>query len=156
METLHAEGDSSFEVKENCNNGDSHVKADEELVYAECPVDGCGEVLLLDEMEYHLELHGLESGQSTEVEPASSTDHSAHASGSSTPSRSHREAERQRRTESAVSGNQAKTISAWKKLLRMPESTSTLSSRRRKDVKPTAPPDTSRGKRLGVGSMRTN
>lgn len=153
METLHAEGDSPFEIKENRDN---RIKADEELTYAECPVDGCGEVLLLDEMEYHIELHGLESGQNIESELASSTDHSAYASGSSTPSRSHREAERQRRTESAVSGSQAKAISAWKKLLRMPESTSTLSSRRRKDVKPAGPPDASRGKRLGVGSMRTD
>lgn len=153
METLHAEGDSPFEVKENGDNGDNGMKGDEELVYVDCPVDGCGEVLLLGEMEFHIELHAHEAGPNLDTELASSSDHSARPStSSSSPSRSHRDAERQRRAESAVSSRQAKAISALKKLLKMPNSTSALSSRHRKDVKPAATTEASRGKRLGVSN----
>src|SRR5690606_951139 len=95
METLHAEGESLFVSKEvdNASNG---IKGSDDPPYAECPVEGCGELLLLDEMEYHIELHAGEAG--TEAEFSQIQSNCAQAgSSSSSPSRSHRETERQRR-----------------------------------------------------------
>jgi zinc finger-containing ubiquitin peptidase 1 len=157
METLHPEGeeDSPFVVK-----GDDvtdSAKADEDLPYAECPVDGCGELLPFDAMDYHIELHAAEAGADLDGETGQSPNRDLHTGGSSSsgPSRAHRDAERQRRAESS----QAKAISAWKRLLRMPESSSSSASsshsskhHHRKDPKSSAPSDQGRGKRLGVSA----
>jgi hypothetical protein len=89
MEMQHAEGQSPFVTHEN--GGDGHTsetatarstngngrgndqndgagsriaessQREEEHRYVECPVDGCGEVVRMDEMNFHLELHAEET-----------------------------------------------------------------------------------------------
>ncbi|KAK0626678.1 peptidase family C78-domain-containing protein [Immersiella caudata] len=154
MESLHPEGeDSPFTVKGD--DGTVGTRADEDLPYAECPVEGCGELLPFDAMDYHIELHAAEAGADLDGEAGQSPIRDPHTSGSSSsgPSRAHRDAERQRRAESS----QAKAISAWKRLLRMPESSSSSSHsskhHHRKDAKSTTPSDPSRGKRLGKAQL---
>ncbi|KAK0651970.1 peptidase family C78-domain-containing protein [Cercophora newfieldiana] len=156
MESLHPEGeDSPFVVKDD--DATDRSKADEDLPYAECPVEGCGELLPFDTMDYHIELHAAEAGADLDGEAGQSPSRDPHTGGSSSsgPSRAHRDAERQRRAESS----QAKAISAWKRLLRMPESSSASSSshskhHHRKDGKsPAATSDPVRGKRLGKSQL---
>ncbi|KAK0720476.1 peptidase family C78-domain-containing protein [Lasiosphaeris hirsuta] len=163
METLHAEGDSPFVTKDS-DKDSAGVKADGggELQYAECPVEGCDEVLSLDEIDYHIELHADEADTELDRVVTQPAVHEARASTSSpSPSRAHREAERQRRAARAseVTSSQSKAISAWKKLLKMPDSSasSTLSPRRRQNAKPAAKPaskpDSTHGKRLGKAQL---
>lgn len=146
METLHPEGESPFVVKED--NAPENTEAAEDISYVECPVDSCGEVLLLQELEYHLELHSEESGDHLQ-DPAPDTGAETTPSG---PSRAHREAERHRRSdhEPGHSDRQAKAISAWKRLLKMPGTSSThrILSKRSHDEKTGG--HSTRGKRLGV------
>ncbi|KAK5663075.1 hypothetical protein OQA88_6491 [Cercophora sp. LCS_1] len=157
---MHAEGDLPFVAK----GEDGHVpdginlNETEDPPYAECPVDGCGELLLFDELAYHIDLHAGEVETDTELAQIQSD--CTRASGStSAPSRSHRETERHRRSDKAAGSSQAKAISAWKKLLRMPESSSsstsssTMSSRHRKSSKTTAPSDHTAPKRLGKSQL---
>ncbi|RDW89405.1 hypothetical protein BP6252_01437 [Coleophoma cylindrospora] len=68
METLHAEGESPFVVRDDASvaalisptSDSDHNKADEDVQYANCPVDGCGEVLLLSDFDNHIRLHDVE------------------------------------------------------------------------------------------------
>jgi hypothetical protein len=147
METLHPEGDSPFAAVKEDHASDRPGTA-EDISYVECPVDGCGEVLLLQELDYHLELHTEESGDHLQEEPAPVPEPDPKPDASLFgPSRAHREAERQRRSDHEPEGNdrQAKAISAWKRLLRMPGSSS--AHRGSQDEK-----HTTRGKRLGVSA----
>lgn len=62
VETNHAEGNSPFVLDEGLSNPE---KATDGLdgssdAYVECPIDGCNEVVVRDELDYHLELHGDE------------------------------------------------------------------------------------------------
>ncbi len=167
METLHAEGDSPFVADNNDTAlANAVAVADEDVQYTECPVDGCGEILELDEMDFHLELHAEEAGAHVDNDSDLVANQATYPSqparpvaapSSSGPSRSHREGERERRRHAEVSGKQAKVISTWKRLLRMPNSSasSTLSSRHSKDPTMTAPPDSGNGKRLGVSPPNT-
>ncbi|KAK1760730.1 peptidase family C78-domain-containing protein [Echria macrotheca] len=161
METLHAEGDSPFVATGSRDNGSGSIKGgdEEDLPFAECPVDGCGELLSFDEMDFHIELHAGEAGTSPEPElaqpPSSSSNQAPGASSSSSgPSRSHREAERQQTHSkpAASSSSQAKAISAWRKLLKMPDS-NPVTSRQRMDGASSAASDQSRGKRLGKAQL---
>jgi hypothetical protein len=147
METLHPEGESPFVLKED--NAPENTEASGDISYVECPVDSCGEILLLQELEYHLELHSEESGDHLQ-DPGPDTKVETPPSG---PSRAHREAERHRRSdhEPEHSDRQTKAISAWKRLLKMPGPSSTykvLSPKRSHDDKTGG--HFSRGKRLGV------
>jgi hypothetical protein len=147
METLHPEGESPFVLQED--NAPENPEAAEDISYVECPVDSCGEILLLQELEYHLELHSEESGDHLQ-DPGPDTKAESPPSG---PLRAQREAERHRRSDSEPehSDRQTKAISAWKRLLKMPGSSSThrvLSPKRWHDDKTGG--HSSRGKRLGV------
>ena len=131
----------------------------EDLEYVECPVDGCGEVLLLQELDYHLELHSDEAGEPLPEAPTpapdSGTDPGTEAHPPATgPSRAHRETERHRQPDhDAKNDRQAKAISAWKRLLKMPSVSSAhwiLSSKRPHEDKQTSAGHSARGKRLGV------
>ena len=151
METLHPEDKSPFVLQED--NAPENTEAAEDISYVECPADSCGEVLLLQELEYHLELHSEESGDHLQ-DPGPDTKAETTPSG---PSRAHREAERHRRSdhEPEHSDRQAKAISAWKRLLKMPASSSThrvLSPKRAHDDKTGG--HFSRGIRLGVSNHR--
>ncbi|KAL2019963.1 hypothetical protein VTK56DRAFT_8963 [Thermocarpiscus australiensis] len=144
METLHAEGDSPFVVHQDKedNTFDSNGAA-EDVQYAECPVEGCGELLLLQEIDYHLELHAEESGDHLQETSAPAPEQTVPPAPSpSGTSSAHRETVGHRRSDDGTetSSRQAKAILAWKRLLRMPGSSSTRRgspSRRHHDEKGT-------------------
>ena len=127
----------------------------EDPEYVECPVDACGEVLLLQELDYHLELHSDEAGEPLPEAPTPALDSGTEARPPATgPSRAHRETERHRQPDDdAKNDRQAKAISAWKRLLKMPSVSSAhwiLSSKRPHEDKQTSAGHSARGKRLGV------
>lgn len=70
METLHPEGgESPFVVKEDASMAAIISLYDEDVEYASCPVDGCGEAILFTELDSHIEMHDAEeedTGQETE------------------------------------------------------------------------------------------
>jgi hypothetical protein len=158
IESLHAEGDSPFVVKDDNAPEITGTAEDADVHYVECPVDGCGEVLVLEELDYHLELHSGESGENLSDESTPTPDSGIEAQPSTTgPSRTHREAERHRRSshEPEKTDRQAKAISAWKRLLKMPSASTAhriLSSKRSHEEKQTSASHSSRGKRLGVSA----
>ncbi|KAI0123508.1 peptidase family C78-domain-containing protein [Xylariales sp. AK1849] len=63
MEKFHSEGPSPFVADDEPTGSVTPTPAEEEQ-YASCPVDGCGEVVTLVELEDHVELHGAEEDQS--------------------------------------------------------------------------------------------
>ncbi|KAL2128378.1 hypothetical protein VTI74DRAFT_9271 [Chaetomium olivicolor] len=156
IETLHSEGDSPFVVKED--NSRNSAEAIEDSQYVECPVESCGELLSLQELDYHLELHAeeaVEDHQDRSVPPQemgieSRPSHSG-------PSRDHREAERRYRSEHGTEKHdrQAKAVSAWKRLLRMPGSSTAyrILSKHAHDENQTTSSYSSRGKRLGKSQL---
>lgn len=164
METFHPEGggdlNSQFGVEED-DNASGRPGTAEDISYVECPVDGCGEILLLQELDYHLELHSEESGHHLQQESASvppvppAKTEMAPPSG---PSRAHRQAERHRRSDHEPEKNdrQAAAVSTWKRLLGMPVSSTAhkiLSSERPHDAKHTSSGHSHRGERLGEAQL---
>lgn len=69
METLHAEGDSPFVAKESASV--VAMVDREDCNYADCPVKGCGEMVLFSELDNHIEMHGEEDGGMESDTPAS-------------------------------------------------------------------------------------
>ncbi|KUI58842.1 Zinc finger with UFM1-specific peptidase domain protein [Cytospora mali] len=69
METYHPEGGKSpFVPDEDMpkpTNGTDELDGAGDG-YVECPIEGCNEVLVRDELEYHLELHSEEAGEAGE------------------------------------------------------------------------------------------
>ena len=65
IETVHSEGDDSpFVVKEDVDK-DANIAAmlsmeEEDIQYASCPIDGCGEAVLLTELDSHIDMHSAE------------------------------------------------------------------------------------------------
>lgn len=160
METFHPEGEgdsnSQFGLKEDDGTSNRPGTA-EDVSYVECPVDGCGDILLVQELDYHLELHSEESGHHLQEEgaPVPVPHAKTEMAPPSGPSRAHREAERHRRSDREPDKNdrQATAISAWKRLLRMPGSSTAhkiISSKRSQDEKHVSAGHSNRGKRLGV------
>jgi hypothetical protein len=155
METLHPEnGESPFVA-----NDDASIAAlislqdEQDLQYVHCPVEGCGEALLLTELDSHVEMHKEERDHS----PGDSDE----------PSRSAKRVKIEPQVEASFdtklsyalrnlddeqcvhekSSNDAQEAAknAWKNILKMPNSSSPAG------IKPApATANTSR-KRLGVG-----
>ncbi|KAI9646951.1 hypothetical protein NHQ30_004951 [Ciborinia camelliae] len=69
LETLHAEGESPFVAKDSASVI-AMVDRDD-VDYADCPVEGCGEMVLLNELDNHIEMHGEEDGDMELDTPAS-------------------------------------------------------------------------------------
>jgi len=69
LETLHAEGQSPFVAKDSASVV-AMVNQDD-VNYADCPIDGCGEMVLFDELDSHIEMHGEEDGNMDLDTPAS-------------------------------------------------------------------------------------
>ncbi len=158
IESLHAEGEPSSEVE---TAQASTSKEEEEGQYAECPIEGCGEVLLLDEMDYHLELHDQEAadmdhaGQDHVSTMQQQQLHEAEGSRPGPPLSRHRSSpdhathkEKASTTSDPSNSRQQTAISAWKNILHMPSS-----SRRLADAEKRAATSAVPGKRLGVSQM---
>jgi hypothetical protein len=156
---LHSEGPSPFVVEEDSAYKSGGPGNDHDPQYVECPSEGCGELLLLEELDYHLELHAEESGDHLQRPSVPHSERDTQpATGPSATTRSHPEAEKSRLSEHAPEpvSRQAKAISVWKRLLRMPGSSSADRHQPRKhrhDETHTTVAEFTRGKRLGVSSI---
>ena len=104
METLHPEDGSSHPNLTNTAKDQSpqRIHDEDDIEYTECPVDGCGDLLTTEMIDFHAELHAAEEAGSSfearEARPGQLREARVDSSSSSSgPSRSHREAERHRR-----------------------------------------------------------
>ncbi|KAK4105002.1 DUF1671-domain-containing protein [Parathielavia hyrcaniae] len=159
IETVHWERESRVTVKEDGEPDKSGTA--EDLEYVECPLDGCGDILVLQELDYHLELHSQEETESAQETPAAETVTEATPPCTSGPSRMHREAERYRKSPDGSDRNdrQANAISTWRRLLKMPGSSSSvsghgiLSFKRQHNEKHSSAGQFIRGKRLSKAQL---
>ncbi|ESZ99444.1 hypothetical protein SBOR_0206 [Sclerotinia borealis F-4128] len=71
METLHAEGESPFVTRESASV--VAMVDQDDVDYTNCPVDGCGEMILFDELDSHIEMHAEEDGDMEIETPTSRT-----------------------------------------------------------------------------------
>jgi hypothetical protein len=128
METMHAEGESPFIVKDDASI--AAVLSYDDVVdvqYAGCPAEGCGEALLLTELESHIEMHGAEE-QDTEDESGPTSkkiklEPGIEASFDTKLSYALRNLGDDEKSSSGspTSERQATAKAAWKGLLKMPE-----------------------------------
>lgn len=140
METFHAEAQSPSQVDEEIFPAKG---ADDE--YVECPIDSCGEVVLMREIGFHIELHAEEeeldrpSQGSPDVTSQGSPDVTTAEGVTPGPSRTRSP------QPSPTSSRQQNAIQTWRSILSMP------SSKRQavKGGKP-SPVNAVRVKRLGV------
>jgi zinc finger-containing ubiquitin peptidase 1 len=150
METKHPEGgESPFIVKDDASvaallslNGDGDDDAD----FASCPIDGCGEEILLAELDSHIEMHGAEEQDvdqdslSTSGEP--DMEEVVNASFDTKLSRELRNLNGRGSSKGKpLSDQQAGAKVAWKSILKMPDTSAkprpasaTKSTRRRLGV----------------------
>jgi len=152
IESLHAESeDQLYSGQERAQASTS--KEEEAGQYVECPIEGCGEMLLIDEMDYHLELHDQEvvdmepAGQShvTKQEQQQQNEAEGTRSGPSSSRRRSLTGPASQK-ENRHASKQQTAISAWKNILNMP------SSRRLTDAEKREAATAAPGKRLGVSS----
>ena len=156
MEKMHSEGKSPFVVDDGDadrrQSTDSTSNDEEESIFAECPIEGCGKVITLAELDDHVQFHAAEESAS-----AGNLDGSpAGRSGSSSETRREGEHARQRdhphhRAASHASSHQrnAESIPKWRRILNMP-SYSSSSSRTRPETSSRSSTDEELAKRLGV------
>lgn len=146
METQHSEGKSPFAVDEDHqhpqepikHNGDdedassSVAPSVEEVQFAECPIEGCGEVITLAEYDDHIELHNLEeaAGDTSSRSASGSPFHQyANREGYQSPYSEQEPAAaavpptRRHHYADGGSSRQGNSIQAWKQILQMPNAT---------------------------------
>ncbi|KAK0754801.1 peptidase family C78-domain-containing protein [Schizothecium vesticola] len=125
MESLHPDNDSPPYHLVNTTEDQlppSGCDDDDDTEYTECPVDGCGELLTNEMIDFHAELHGAEDSSSNlnGKEAAGPAQHlETRGSSSSGPSRSHREADRHRRAKAEGSSSKHPKLSL-RSFFRMP------------------------------------
>jgi zinc finger-containing ubiquitin peptidase 1 len=147
---VHPEdGESPFVVKDDASIA-ALVSLDDgqDERYANCPVDGCGEALLLAELESHVEMHEEEQDSGEDQSSRSSKrlklEPQVEASFDTKLSHALRNLEdvnEQPESESPSSDPQAVVKAAWKHILKMPDSSSK-----------TATPSTSKSSRRRLGA----
>jgi hypothetical protein len=132
METVHPEdGESPFIVKDDASIAALIAFDEPDTQYANCPVEGCGEALLLTELQSHIEMHEEEqdtgdddstrSSKRLKLEPeieAAFDTKLSHAL------RNLEDVNERPPPESQSLDRQAATKAAWKGLLKMPDSSS--------------------------------
>ena len=164
METYHTEdGPSSFVVKDDDVSIAAIMSlAEEDVQYAGCPVEGCGEAILLTELDSHIEMHGAEAQGAQEQVDESETEfedeHQAkkpklkviQASFGTKLSHALRNLDdgKKSSSESPPSDRQAKAKSQWKDLLKMPAPA--LTSKSEGDSATAATQNSGAKRRLGV------
>ena len=133
METVHPEdGESPFVAKDAASIA-ALVSFDDEPSekYASCPVEGCGEALLVAELPSHIEMHGEEqdsgdaqstrSSKSLKLEPEIEA---AFGTKLSHALRNLDDVNERPPSETRSSDRHAATKAAWKDILKMPDSSS--------------------------------
>ncbi|KAE8444400.1 hypothetical protein EG329_000600 [Mollisiaceae sp. DMI_Dod_QoI] len=158
METVHPEnGESPFVAKDDASIAALVSLEDEQDdQYVRCPVEGCGESLLLTELDNHVEMHEEEQNHSPGDSDQSS--HSAkrlklepqiEASFDTKLSHALRNLDDDDKTSSTEKSShdlQAAAKNTWKSILKMPEASS-------KDTSNTTPQANSSKKRLGKSEL---
>ncbi len=134
METLHPEGgESPFVVQDDASIAalmalDDNEQDDQK--YASCPVEGCGEALLLTDLESHIEMHQEEQGTSGEssrspkrlkLGPGSESTFDTKLSYALRNLDEGDEGKQLQPVDAPPSDRQATAKAAWKGLLKMPE-----------------------------------
>jgi hypothetical protein len=133
METVHPEdGESPFVVKDDASIA-ALIAFDDEAndQYASCPVEGCGEALLLTELQNHIEMHEEEQDSGDDVSTGSSKKlklepeiEAAFDTKLSHALRNLEDVNERPASQSPSSDRQAAAKAAWKGLLKMPDSSS--------------------------------
>ena len=148
---MHAEGKSPFVADDADDDPRQSIEDqsndEEESIFAECPIEGCGKVITLAELDDHVQFHA--AGES-----ASAVD----LDGSSSRTRDederprHRDRPHHRAAASHASSRQgnSESVSKWKRMLHMPSSSSSSSSRTRPEASSRSSGDEDLAKRLGV------
>lgn len=129
METYHAEGGKSPFIPDE--EPPKSTGGTEELDgagdgYVECPIEGCNEVLVRDELDYHLELHSEEAEEgganshspTPTPDPASRAQDASHPEQPLQPSNGNTPADGS--YEPPPKAKQQSTIAAWRNILAMP------------------------------------
>ncbi|KAG4034044.1 hypothetical protein MFRU_003g00220 [Monilinia fructicola] len=128
METLHAEGESPFVAKDSASV--IAMVDPDDIDYADCPVDGCGEMVLFSELDSHIEMHGEEDGDMELNIPISQNSRKGDASdvgkdASFGTKLSHALRNIDDEHDYEVQGNESSTphvaTKAWKDILKMPD-----------------------------------
>lgn len=129
METYHPEdGKSPFVPDEGLPNPTNAAEDSDGAgdAYVECPLDGCTEVLVRDELDYHLELHSDEAEENNVASRTSTPNPSAPQApdeSRSTPSSQEEESSDPPSDETYVEipkSKQQRAIAAWRNMLAMP------------------------------------
>lgn len=129
METYHAEGGKSPFIPDEETS--KPASGTEELDgagdgYVECPIEGCNEVLVRDELDYHLELHSeeAEEGGANSHAPTPTPNPATRAQDSPSPSQalqvSAGNTPADASYETPPKAKQQSTIAAWRNILAMP------------------------------------
>lgn len=125
METDHPEGKSPFVSDEGLSDPKNATDQVEVVGdgYVECPIEGCTEVVVRNELDYHLELHEGEAEEDAVPLSESALQGSTETSEEEVPARS---AKRRRSSpprgpsqdpaETTARSNNKKTISAWRNI----------------------------------------
>lgn len=126
METLHAEGESPFAVRDDASIAAVlALEYGQDLEYSCCPVEGCGEQILFAEFDSHLELHSAEQDTGDDCSHVSKKqrlDPEIEASFDTKLSHALRHiGEDDDVPESSTPERQASAKAVWKGLLKMPE-----------------------------------
>jgi len=114
IETYHAEGESGFVPVD-----ESEARTSEEELYAECPIEGCGEVVEVREMDDHVDFHAQEEDLDGAATPRASKEKAPQASPPSKSSSSHAHGD-SKRSSSRDKGKNAHAIHKWHQILSMP------------------------------------
>lgn len=170
VETNHAEGKSPFVPDEGLSNPENATQGLDGPgdAYVECPIEGCNEVVVRDELDYHLELHGDEAETdatppAAEPAPAPAPRPSAE-DGDDGDARQTRSAKRRRSSlpheafqdseDAAAHSSRKKAIFAWRNILAMPKwSKSKTDSSDGTPPAPTAPSGQKEPKKLGKAEL---
>jgi len=134
METVHPEGgESPFVVRDDASIAAVLSLGEDDVQYACCPVDGCGEAILLTELDSHIEMHGVEEAEEDQEEDADQEsgpdlkkprlEEHVRASFDTKLSHALRNLDdgEKSSSESPPSDRQTSAKAAWKNLLKMPE-----------------------------------
>lgn len=128
MESLHPDDDSPPPHLVNTAEDrllQSSRGDDDDTEYTECPVDGCGELLTNEMIDFHAEMHGAEDSSSNlnlHGKAAGPAEHlETRGASSSGPSRSHREADRHRRAKAEGPSSSKHPKLSLRSFFRMPD-----------------------------------
>ncbi len=156
LETYHAEGDSPFVAK----GEERRAKSEEpEGQYADCPIDGCTETVLVEEMDEHVEFHAQEADLHEAGRPSSSSaarpellaPEFAEPAPNAEADR-HRQ-QQQQRPYDRVSSRQAHSIQSWRHIFGIGTPTPKTKHQGRRHPSPPPPPSSSASTSL-AGSIR--